>query len=310
MTEELTRIVQSVAADEAARRRLAVLLAPEIAKQAASTRWQRARPFIAGLSSALVVLLAFLVPSMQEQWDRFKTREAVDRYAQAGRNLMQGEHYESAEQAYGRALELGGTQRLDLLEGQLRARVMRIYDTPEWRGRPDGAVTEADFVYLLELEPAATHPRERASTTGAYGVYLAGLKRWLDAEAKLKESARLDPGSALPHIHLGNLYDDLHRTAEAESEYRQAIALDPREPNAHYDLGLLLNASNRKAVAAEEFAQAVKLDPVDPSSQLELIAALEALGRRSEALTQAESALRLMPDNPDLNALFKRLHAR
>jgi tetratricopeptide (TPR) repeat protein len=307
MNERVEHVAQGLANDEAGIRRLAALVATELQQRA--SLWQRARPFLAGLSSALVVLLAFLVPAIQEQWDRFKARDAVDRYALAGRNLLRNEHYESAEQAYGRALELAGTQRLDLLEGQLRSRVMRIYDTPEWVARPDDAISEADFVYLMELEPAATRRLERASTVGAYGVYLAGLRRWSDAEAALKEAAQLDPPSALPHIHLGNLYDDLNRPAAAEAEYRRALALEPREASAHFNLGLLLHGSGRTAAAAAEFSRAVDLAPDDAASRVQLIEALTALGQRHAALVQAELGLQRLPRDPDIQRLRQRLKA-
>lgn len=310
MSDEVKRLLDEVAANGEARRRLAALIAADLGREQRESRWQRIRPFLAGLSSALVVLLAFLVPSMQDQWDRYKTREAIDRYAQVGRGLMQNERYESAEQAYGRALELAGTQRLDLLEGQLRARVMRVYDTPEWRAQADDTITEADFIYLLALESAKDRPLERASTAGAYGVYLAGLKRWADAEANLKEAAQLDPKAAAPHIHLGNLYDDLDRTADAEAQYRRAIAINPREPNAHYNLGLLLSSSGRAPAAASEFAQSVELAPQDTTNRIALIEAMEAQGKPAEALAQAETAQKIAPENAEINALVKRLRER
>jgi Flp pilus assembly protein TadD len=247
---------------------------------------------------------------MQDQWDRFKTREAIDRYADVGQTLMQHEHYESAEQAYGRALELAGTQRLDLLEGQLRARVMRIYDAPEWRAQPDESIAEADFIYLLALETAKERPLERASTAGAYGVYLASLKRWGEAESYLKEAAKLNPNSAAPHIHLGNLYDDLNKIGAAEAEYRQAIALDAAEPNAHYDLGLLLNATKGAATAATEFARAVELAPDDSASRIALIEALAAQDKTAEALAQAEAAMKQIPSDHEIEELAKRLREK
>lgn len=307
MSDDLQPLIDRLAADPQQRARLATLLAQDLASATPQSFWTRARPFLAGLSSAAVVLLAFLVPSMQDQWDRFKTREAIERYAQVGASLMQDEHYESAEQAYGRALELAGNQRLDLLEGQLRARVMRVYDDPAWNGKNDETITEADFLYLLELESARDKPAQRAATVGAYGVFLAGLKRWTEAESRLKEAAALDPKAAAPHIHLGNLFDDLGRSADAEAQYRAAIALNPREPNAHYDLGLLLEAAGRHSDAAAEFARSVQAAPQDVSNRIAWIEALQAEGKTAEAWQQCEAALRLAPDNAELSALAKRL---
>ena len=223
---------------------------------------------------------------------------------------MQQEHYASAEQAYGRALELAGMQREDLLEGQMRARVLKIYDTPEWRAKPDESVTEADFVYLLAAERAEDHRHERASTLGAYGTYLAGLKRWVDSEANLKESIALDPAAVRPHINLGNLYDDQGKVALAEVEYRRALEINPADANAHYDLGLLLNESGRSSAAEKELAESVRLAPQDALAHVALAEVLEMLKRYPESLAQAEAALKLAPANEQAAALALRLKHR
>jgi Tfp pilus assembly protein PilF len=307
MSSTADRLVDEVAANEEARHRLARMIADDLAQRDASSRWRRLRPFLAGLSSGAVLVLAFLLPSLQEQWDLHKTRSAIDRYAEVGRDLMRHEQYTAAEQAFGRALELSGNQRLDLLEGQLKAKVMRIYDTPEWRANPDEDIAEADFIYLLEIETAAEHPHERASTLGAYGAYLAGQKRLSDAESNLKEAIRLDATAAAPHIHLGNVYDDEDKSADAEAEYRRAIVLNPREANARYNLGLLLAATSRPALAETELRQSVALQPEDTTARLALIEVLEALGKNSDALQQAQAAAKLDPDNAQITDIIKRL---
>ena len=307
MTESTTRLVDEVAASDAARRKLAQLIAQEMSGTSGKSRWQRTRPFFAGLASGAVVLLAFLLPSLQEQWERHEINTAVERYAGVARSLMQSAHYASAEQTFGRALELAGTKRLDLLEGQLKARVMRIYDTPQWRATDDEDITEGDFVYLLEVETATEHVRDRASTLAAYGAYLAGLNRLDDAERAFKESIQLDSTAEEPHIHLGNLYDDLNKTAAAEAEYRRAIELNPREPNARYNLGLLLAATARTELAEFELRQSVALEPNDSAARLALIEVLESRGKRADAIEQTESAIRIDPDNAELKAALARL---
>ena len=96
-------------------------------------------------------------------------RVAVDRYVQIGRNLMRSGQYDSAEGAFNRAVELSGNQRLDLIEDQTRARVMRIYDDPQWRGEVEEDIREADFVYLLALESFAR--RCQAPCRDAHGLW-------------------------------------------------------------------------------------------------------------------------------------------
>jgi tetratricopeptide (TPR) repeat protein len=257
--------------------------------------WSRARTFLAGASSASVVLLAFLIPSMQDQWDRHETRVAVDRYVSVGDRLMQEAHYASAEQSFNRAVELAGFQRYDLIEKQIRARVMRVYEDPAWRGETPEEITEADYIYLLEVQKSPARSRERAATLAAYGVFLAGLNRLPDAEARLKEAAALDPRNADPHVNLGNLYDDLRRSADAEREYRAAIAIEPKGASARYNLGLLLLARNRPAESEVLFRSLLAQDPGDGEVRRGLIDALEAQGKHDAARLEAQDRQSVAP---------------
>ena len=254
-------LVDSLLADPQTRQRLSQALAADLKAADKDPFWQRARFFLAGASSALVVLLAFLIPSLQDQWDRYQTRAAVDRYAAIGEQLMQDGQYQSAEQAFTRAVELAGFQRNDLLENQIRSRVMRVYENEEWRGPVAEDVTEADFVFLMQTESGPAFAVKRAATLAAYGAFLAGKKRFPEAEARLRESMQLDARNTDAHLHLGNVYDDLKRPADAEREYRRAIALNPEDANAHYNLGLLLQDLRRCAEAETELRIALARDP-------------------------------------------------
>ena len=307
MTDDARQLVAAVLADADARRRLVEALAQDLPPTPRQPFWQRARPFLAGFSSALVVLLAFLVPSIQDQWDRHLLRQAVDRYADIGARLSREGQFEAAEQAYGRAVELAGNQRVDLLEAQIRARVMRIYENPQWRGAVPADVSEADFIYLLGSEDGRADPRTRAGTLAAYGAYLAGLNRLADARQRLEEAIALDAASADAHTHLGNVYDDLGKPQEAERQYREALRIDPREANAHYNLGLLLAARGRAREAEPQFRAALTGDSSDRAIWLEIVAALEAQHRRREAIAALEAALRQFPEDPELRAGQRRL---
>lgn len=271
--------------------------------------WSRARTFLAGASSASVVLLAFLIPSLQDQWDRHEMRLAVDRYVSVGERLMQEGHFASAEQSFDRAVSLAGSQRYDLIEKQLRARVMRVYEDPAWRGKTPEEITEADYIYLLEVQKSAAHVKERAATLSAYGVYLAGLNRLSDAELRFQEAVRTDPKNPDPHVNLGNLFDDLHRTADAEREYRAAMALDPKGSSAAYNLGLLMLARGRPAEAEKLFRSILSRRIADSEVRLGLVEALDAQGRRDAARDEARHALEADPANRAVADALERLSA-
>jgi len=259
--------------------------------------WSRARTFVDGASSASVVLLAFLIPSLQDQWDRHETRLAVDRYVAVGDRLLQEAHFASAEQSFDRAVELAGYQRYDLIEKQIRARVMRVYEDPSWRGALPEEITEADYIYLLEVQKGPARAKERAATLAAYGVFLAGMNRLSDAEARFAEAVKLDPKNPDPHVNLGNLFDDLRRAADAEREYRAAIAIDPKGISASYNLGLLLMAGGRPAEAEPVFRRILANGSTDSDVRLGLIESLDAQGKRDAARSEAKAALEADPAN-------------
>jgi len=305
VSNETDRLIEAVKADPEARRRLAEALAADMERRLEPRGFARWRPFLAGLSSGLVVLLAFLVPSIQDQWDRYEARKAVTRYAEVGHSLMQTAQYASAEKAFARALELAGNQRLDLLEARIKARVMRVYEDPTWRGAVPEDIEESDFAYLLQIENAARRPKERSTTLAAYGSWLAGEQRWPEAEQQLREAIRLDPKAAGPHVHLGNVLDDTGRPHDAEAEYRIAIQLDPKDAGAHYNLGLLLEDSGRQSLAEVEMRRYTELAPADPDGWVRLSEVLRALGKNREALAAAQAALRLDPANEDAKGIVE-----
>ena len=270
----------------------------------------RIRPFVAGLSSAAVVMLAFLVPSIQDLWDRHESRLAVDRYEHIGRALLGSEKYTAAEEAFDRALELGGNQRSDLLELKLRARVLRIREDPEWAGKVPEDLRESDFLYLIELEKARGKVPERAVAYVAYALLLVNQKRWREAEENLRDAIALDPKSADAYTALGNVHADRGRTADAEAAYRQALSIDPNDASARYDLGLLLHDSGRGALAIAEFERYVAIHPDEPLGRLRLAEVLADQNRTEAARAAFSEILRLDPANAEARGGLARLPAR
>jgi len=262
------------------------------------TRWQRLSAFVAGASSALVVLLAFLVPSMEDQWDRFQSRRVVQRHVELARTFMAEGRYKLAEESFARAFEQSENKRLDIEEERLEARVERVNADPTWAAENPEGLEESDFLYLLAFQDPKSHAAERAATLTAYGAFLAGARRGRDAERALREAVALAPRQAGPHVHLGNVLRERGANVEAEAEYRVAIAVDPEEPHAHYDLGLVLSETGRLAEAATEFRRVVALEPEDGDGWRGLGETLEALGQAPEARTALERARRLEGQEP------------
>jgi len=290
------RLLEEIRADPHLRSQLAAALLEDGAPPPRDWWRDRVRPFIAGLSSAAVVMLAFLLPSLQDLSDRFDTRRAVGRYTEIGRTLMTQRHYTAAEAAFDRALELAGTQRLDLIELKMQAHVQRMDEDPEWPGSVPEELTESDFLYALTIDESPERVHERAAALGAYGTFLAGTRRWPEAEQRLRQAIELDPRSVDLHVWLGNLLGDRGKWAEAEKQYEAALALAPDNANAHYNLGLLLVETGRASLAEAQFRAYLRQRPAEPQGYLRLAEVLKAQGKAIEADAARAQALRLDPN--------------
>jgi tetratricopeptide (TPR) repeat protein len=300
-------LIDEILEDQAFRDRLVQTLVEEVETHGTRRWWRRIQAFLAGLSSGLVLLLAFLLPSIQDQWERRKSHVAIERYAELGRSLMQKDQYSSAEQAFTKALELSGDLRIDLLEEQMKARVARINEDPDWPGHIPEELTESDFQYLLELQQGDDHRESRSETLSAYGAFLASQRRWREAEQSIHEAMTINPQDPGPHIHMGNLLRDQDLSARAEAEYRKALALDPKNPSAHYNLGLLLAETGRYELAEEEFRRYTELEPNASEGFSRLGEILRSTGRTVEAIEACEKAVRLDPRDTEAQKALRAL---
>jgi Flp pilus assembly protein TadD len=278
--------------DERVRAQLVELISAELAEREQPSAWSRIQPYLAGMASALVTILAFFLPSLQEQWDRWQSRQVITRYVEMGRSFEQEGRYRLAEESFAKAFELSENRRLDIEEMRLEARVDQVNADPEW-GKKSQSLRESDFLYLLHLRDGPDQARARAATLGSYGVFLAGEGRLREAGDALREATRLDPGNAVTLANLGSVLTDLGEAAPAESLYRRALALDSTSTAARFNLGLLLSQSNRGREAEAQFRAAARLAPGDRATLRQLAAQLEANGEPAEARAVRARAARL-----------------
>jgi tetratricopeptide (TPR) repeat protein len=220
-------------------------------------------PFLAGLGSATVMVLAFFIPSLQDQWDRYQSRKIIEQYVTLGNEFYNEDRYDMAEEAYLRAFELSDSRRLDIEVKRLNARINRINISPEWGTALPEDVTETDFQYVLHLQKDKGQQKERINTLNSYGIFLAASGKRKEAENVFTEAMHLDSTDARAYINLGNLYDQQGKKEAALEKYRQGIVLDPANARAHYNLGLLYAEQGRKEEAKVEFRSAMKYDPSD-----------------------------------------------
>jgi Flp pilus assembly protein TadD len=290
-------VVHQALEDPEVRQALTAALLEAMESRRPPTAWEKLRPLAAGVASALITVLAFFLPSLQDQWDRYHAREVVQRYVELGRDFMREERYALAEEAFAKALELSENQRLDIEEERLEARVEQVNADPEWGKANPTSLKESDFLYLLHLRHGRGKANQRARTLSSYGIFLASEHRLTEAEDALRESVRLDSVNAAAFVHLGNVLSDEGREAAAESTYRRAIALDSTSGAAHFDLGVLLDQGGRVAEAERAYRKAVALDSSDADAMRALAELLDRTGRKPEARA-LRAKLRALPPRP------------
>ncbi|HMI51729.1 MAG TPA: tetratricopeptide repeat protein [Candidatus Saccharimonadales bacterium] len=138
----------------------------------------------------------------------------------------------------------------------------------------------------------------------AYGVALASLSEYPEAEAQFREEARLSPESELPHIRLASLALRSRRSAGAVAPAKRAIELAPNSAEAHYTLGRAYLDLNQIADAVSELEMASKLEAGSPEIHFSLARAYaranrperadeeRATFRRLNALAEKQKSLR------------------
>ena len=69
---------------------------------------------LTSVSSFLVVIFSFLLPSYQEQIDRARGLEVIEKYEKVGDHFFSNGHYAEAEKVFARAFEFSENKRLDI----------------------------------------------------------------------------------------------------------------------------------------------------------------------------------------------------
>ena len=88
---------------------------------------KRIWPILVSSGSAVLIGITYFIPSIQDQWDRYQSRQIIERYVELGNDFSKEENYVMAQQAYSRAFELSEEKRLDIEIKRMRAKVNQIY---------------------------------------------------------------------------------------------------------------------------------------------------------------------------------------
>jgi tetratricopeptide (TPR) repeat protein len=228
-------------------------------------------PLLVSIGSASVMILAFFIPSVQDQWDRYQSRKVIQQYVKLGDDFFEEERFTMAEEAYQKAFLLSEEKRLDIEMKRLQAKISRVSTEPEWGSKIPEDLKEVDFQFLLHLQTEIHHRAERVSTLNSYGIFLVAEKKLMEAQSAFREALQLDSADVLAYINFANLLDQQGKKKDAEKFYLRAIQLEPENARAHYNLGLLYKERKDTYRAIQEFQKTVALDSTDVDAKEALI---------------------------------------
>jgi predicted Zn-dependent protease len=126
-----------------------------------------------------------------------------------------------------------------------------------------------------------------------YGLGLASLSRYEDAEAQFNEESRISPQSELPYVQRAFVELQTRRPADALTSAQRAVQLATDSAEAHYVLGRSLLESGKYLDAAEELQAAARLNPGSPEVHFNLAKAYAKLNRREDAERERATFARL-----------------
>jgi tetratricopeptide (TPR) repeat protein len=127
----------------------------------------------------------------------------------------------------------------------------------------------------------------------AYGLALASLSQYDEAEPQLREESRISPNSDLPYILLASIALRKHDAADALSPAEQAVKLAPNSTKAHYMLGRAYLELGQEEKSLQELEAANKINPGSPEVHFNLARAYAKAKQPQKAQEEREIFARL-----------------
>lgn len=229
---------------------------------------------VASLTSGLVIVIAFLIPSFEEQYDRYQAHRIVGGYLRLGKALLDNKKYALAEDAFQTAFELSGNTRLDIDILKLRARIEAINEESEWGAPLPRRIKEIDLIYLLHLSEHSKDHEQESIAHSSYALFLAEKNRLDEARTHLEKAIELDPNNYGAQVDFGVFLSEVGHLNQARLQLQKAINVDPSKYLAYYNLGQLELEQKNFSEAVSLLQKAAKLNPT--------IAVKDALERARE----------------------------
>ena len=132
--------------------------------------------------------------------------------------------------------------------------------------------------------------------------YIAAMKSYQSGDRdravqQLMEATRSNPQLIMPHIMLGDMYNQDGNFKEAVDQYERVIRMDPYYSSNWYKLGVGYQFLERLKEAAGSYQHAIQLKPDNAKANMNLGIVQLYLGNTDQAVDYARKATEIEPRN-------------
>ncbi len=132
---------------------------------------------------------------------------------------------------------------------------VRAYDNPGLFYNMTGHAVEARTAFERSVQMNRAQSAPSPWPPANLGSLLLRLKKFLEAEAALREALRYDPRMAIAHYHLGRTLESEGKGEDAVAEYKAAAELDTTLASPLDSLGQLYRRLGRTDDAERALAE-------------------------------------------------------
>lgn len=167
----------------------------------------------------------------------------------------------------------------------------------------DQAIASSKSIRLSDAERLfkiflLRHP-EHAAALEQYGVLLARVGRYQEAERHFRQAISLGLGSAQTFYNHGTLLKYLQRPGAALEAFNRALAINPLSPETWNNRGTIFNDLARYEEAISDFDRAIALQADFAGAFYNRSKSLLLVGRHAEASATFDRALIAKPDQAE-----------
>lgn len=264
--------------------------------------WQRRRPWVAGVSTALLLAVLAL---------------AINIAREPARQTRADELYASAREAWNRRTPDGFSEAHKLFDAALQA-------NPQHARAHSGLADTYSLLWAFGLSAKQEAlPRARAAAQRALslapdlgeGHASMSFVLWEEgdrtgAEVEAKRAIELDPDYATARHWYALYLQSMKRFEEAIVQGEKAVALDPGSPILAADLSIMLRSVGRSDDAEQVLEQARRRHPTFPEVYVQLATIKHERGRDQEAIPLLQQAIALGDHRPRMVATLGCMEAR